>query len=193
MGIVRPFERGEARNRHAGFLDRMYRTYRAELCRFIKCQFGPGPPEPEEVVQAAFVRLAALVRPEEIVNPRAFLYTCSRNVAIDLRRRLRTQNAAIEAELTTEIGDRPANLDTERVLLGREQLAIVEATVRGMEKKRRRVFIMHVIHEMGYSEIARDMGLSEARIRQLMASALEQCHRAVNMCSESGQGTTNYG
>jgi RNA polymerase sigma factor (sigma-70 family) len=181
MRITRPLGIGAARDQSASSLDGIYRTYRAELCRFIERQFGPGPPEPEEIVQTAFVRFAALVRPEDVRNPRAFLYTCARNVALDLWRRHRTQTSARDAGILMESGDRPANLDIERVLLGQEQLAIVEATVKAMETKRRTVFIMHLVHEMGYSEIAREMGLSEARIRQLMASALDQCHRAVNM------------
>jgi RNA polymerase sigma factor (sigma-70 family) len=181
MRITGPLGKGAVLDQNASFLEGIYRTYRAELCRFIERQFGPGPPEPEEIVQTAFARFAALVRPEDIRNPRAFLYTCTRNVALDLWRRHRTQNSARDAGLLMEIGDKPANLDIERVLLGQEQLAIVEATVKAMESKRRTVFIMHLIHEMGYSEIAREMSLSEARIRQLMASALEQCHRAVNM------------
>lgn len=188
MRIARPLGRGEALNQDPNFLDPIYRTYRAELCRFIERQFGSGPPEPEEIVHTAFARFAALGRPQDIANPRAFLYTCTRNVALDLRRRHRTQNSALDAGILIEIGDRPANLDIERVLLGQEQLTIVEATVSAMEPKRRKVFIMHFVHEMGYSEIAREMGLSEARIRQLMASALEQCHRAVN-----GQDETDYG
>jgi RNA polymerase sigma-70 factor (ECF subfamily) len=164
----------------ASLLERVYRTYRTELCRYVERQFGPGPPEPEEIVQTAFVRFAALEKPEDIVNPRAFLYACSRNVAIDARRRDRVRNAAVDQDSLADPGDGPANLDIERVLLGREQLAIVEAVVRAMEAKRRKVFIMHVVHEMRYAAIARELGLSEARIRQLMASALEGCQRALD-------------
>jgi RNA polymerase sigma factor (sigma-70 family) len=171
----------------ASLLERTYRAYRTELCRYIERQFGPGPPEPEEVVQTAFARFAALEKPQEVMDPRAFLYACSRNVALDARRRDRVRNAALDDETVTERGDGPANLNIERVLLGREQLSIVEATVRAMEQKRRKVFIMHIIHEMRYVDIAREMGLSEARIRQLMASALAECQRAVDTSSSIGE------
>lgn len=165
-------------------LAHVYRQYWSELCRHIERKFGPGPPEPEEIVQTAFVRYAALEKPEEVANPRAYLYACSRNVALDLHRHRQVRDAAISDGVFSDPGDRPANLDIERVLLGREQLAIVESVVRTMEAKRRKVFIMHVVHEMRYAEIAREMGVSEARIRQLMASALEECQRALNRATD---------
>ncbi|ATE63522.1 RNA polymerase sigma factor [Rhizorhabdus dicambivorans] len=181
-----PMDGGAAAEPAANLLERAYRSYRAELCRYIERQFGPGPPEPEEVVQSAFARFAALEKPQEISNPRAFLYACSRNVVLDARRRDRVRDAALDDETIADPGDGPANMDIERVLLGREQLAIVEAVVRAMEAKRRKVFIMHVVHGLRYVEIAREMRLSEARIRQLMASALAECQHAIDRSAAIG-------
>ncbi|MCP3730549.1 RNA polymerase sigma factor [Sphingomonas sp. MG17] len=167
-------------------LERTYRAYKAELCRYIERQFGLGPPDAEEVVHAAFARFAALEKPQEIANARAFLYACSRNVVLDSRRRDRVRDAALHDEIVADPGDEPANLDIERVLLGREQLAIVETVVRAMEAKRRKVFVMHAVHEMRYVEIAREMCISEARVRQLMASALAECQKALDASSLAG-------
>jgi RNA polymerase sigma-70 factor (ECF subfamily) len=163
-----------------GLLERVYRAYRVELCRYIERQFGPGPPEPEEIVQTAFARFAALERPETVANPRAFLYACSRNAALDAFRSDKVRQAVVDDTILVEPDEGAANLDIVRVLLGREQLAIVEAAVWAMEAKRRKVFIMHIVHEMRYTEISRELGVSEARIRQLMASALEECQRALD-------------
>jgi DNA-directed RNA polymerase specialized sigma24 family protein len=40
--------------------DALYAQYWAELCSYVRKRFGPGPPEPEDIVQEAFIRFAAL-------------------------------------------------------------------------------------------------------------------------------------
>lgn len=202
MGFARAQEKGEASSHarrplfetrrarprwRAGLVERLYRAYRAELCAYIEKNFGAGPPEPEEVVQSAFARFAAQEHPERVANPRAFLYACSRNLVLDHKRRAAVRHAAVEDGSLADLGDGPANADIERVLIGREQLAIVEATVRAMEPRRRKVLIMHVVHELRYTEIARRLGLSETRIRQLMADALAECEAALAR-AEGGEG-----
>ena len=159
--------------------DRAYRQYWAELCAYVRKTFGAGPPEPEEVVQGAFARLAALDQAAQVANPRAFLYRCAHNIVLDHRRR-----EAVRARLSGEVAlhdpsDETANNDGERVLSAKERLAIVDAAVRAMEPKRRKVLIMHAIHGLNYTDIARRMGLSPTRVTQLFAEAVALCHQAL--------------
>lgn len=160
-------------------VEQLYRLRWAELCRYVRRTFGAGPPEPEEVAQAAFARLAALERPGDIENPRAFLYQCARNIVIDYRRREAVRASVSGDTMMFESHERTTTPDPERVLSSKQRLAIVEIAVRGMEPKRRRVLIMHAIHGLNYSEIARDMGLSPTRVTQLFASAVLECERAI--------------
>jgi RNA polymerase sigma-70 factor (ECF subfamily) len=160
-------------------VEQIYRRHWAELCRYARRAFGAGPPEPEEVAQAAFARFAGLDRPDEVAHPRAFLYQCARNVVLDQRRRDAVR-ARADGEVQALSGcDGPVVLDAERVLSGKERLQIVEAAIRVMEAKRRRVLVMHAIHGLGYSEIARREGLSPTRVTQLVASAVAECERAL--------------
>jgi RNA polymerase sigma-70 factor (ECF subfamily) len=143
-------------------VEQIYRRHWAELCRYARRAFGAGPPEPEEVA-----------------HPRAFLYQCARNVVLDQRRRDAVR-ARADGEVQALSGcDGPVVLDAERVLSGKERLQIVEAAIRVMEAKRRRVLVMHAIHGLGYSEIARREGLSPTRVTQLVASAVAECERAL--------------
>jgi RNA polymerase sigma-70 factor (ECF subfamily) len=165
-----------------------YRRYWTELCLHIRKTFGSGPPEPEEVAQGAFARFAALTQPRAVENPRAFLYRCAHNIVMDHRRRdaVRLRLSAQAALLGP--GDEAATLDGERVLSAKERLAIVEAAVRAMEAKRRKVLIMHAIHELNYSQIARRMGLSPTRVTQLFAEAVALCEAALRAADETGGG-----
>jgi DNA-directed RNA polymerase specialized sigma24 family protein len=67
-------------------LDRIYRQHWDEICRYVRRSFGAGPPDPEDVAQAAFARFAALDVEVQVANPRAFLFRTAHNIAIDARR-----------------------------------------------------------------------------------------------------------
>ncbi|MGE5501060.1 MAG: RNA polymerase sigma factor [Ignavibacteriales bacterium] len=168
---VHPIAPGEA-------VERAYRQYWSELCAYVRKTFGAGPPEPEEVAQGAFARFAA-VEPGEVDHPRAFLYRTAHNIVMDHRRReaVRTRLSAEVAIL--DFGGETANCDSERVLSAKERLAIVDRVVRKMEPRRRKVLIMHAIHGLNYTEIARRMGVSPTRVTQLFAEAVAQCNAAL--------------
>jgi RNA polymerase sigma-70 factor (ECF subfamily) len=164
--------------RPGGAVERAYRQYWPELCAYVRKTFGAGPPEPEEVAQGAFAKFAALDA-AEVANPRAFLYRTAHNIVLDHRRR-----EAVRARLSLEVavldfGGETANADGERVLSGKERLAIVDATVRSMEPRRRKVLIMHAIHGLNYTDIARRMGVSPTRVTQLFAEAVALCNAAL--------------
>lgn len=167
-------------------VERAYRQYWSELCAYVRKTFGAGPPEPEEVAQGAFARFAA-VEPAEIDHPRAFLYRTAHNIVMDHRRReaVRTRLSAEVAIL--DFGGETANSDSERVLSAKERLSIVDATVRKMEPRRRKVLIMHAIHGLNYTEIARRMGVSPTRVTQLFAEAVAQCNAALRK-ADGGAG-----
>lgn len=160
-------------------IERAYRRWWSELCRVVERQFGAGPPDPEEAVQAAFEKFAGLEDPASVENPRAYLHASARNYVLDWKRRAAVRMAAGETVKVIEGCEASAEIDSERVLIAKEQLSLVDAAVRAMEPKRREVLILHSVHGLPYSEIARRMDLSETRVRQLMASALALCAAAV--------------
>lgn len=169
-------------------IEHAFRTHRGDLCRAIERQFGAGPPEPEEAVQSAFENFAKLDAPEAVGNPRSYLFIAARNFVLDQRRRAKVRVSARDDVELLQSGDAPANLDTERVFIAKEHLAIVGATLDRMEPKRREVMTLHIVHDLRYVEIARRLGISETRVRQLMASALAQCTLAINASDKGGAG-----
>ena len=167
-------------------LAELYRRHWAELSGYVRRAFGPGPPEPEDVTQAAFARLAALEGAPDVLNPRAFLFQTARNIVFDHRRR-----EAVRARLRPEISllaaeDAPAIVDGERVLSAKERLAIVEAAIRAMESRRRKVLVMHAINGVNLSEVGRRLGISPTRATQLLADAVAICKRALREADERG-------
>lgn len=136
-----------------------------------------GPPDPSDVVQAAFEKFIALENHGDIANPRSFLIASARNCALDQRRRLRVRKdyADEKRAIDTDTDD----FDPERVLLAKQQWALLEKAIQRLDARRREVLIMNRIDGLSSAEIARRMGCSATLVKTLLAQALVSCQRAL--------------
>ncbi len=73
-------------------LSKLYRSHWQGLCQYVRHHFGAGPPEPEDVAQSAFARLAR-TEAAQVENPPAFLYATARDLVVDHHRRERRAEA----------------------------------------------------------------------------------------------------
>lgn len=161
----------------ASMLDGLYREHWRDLIRYIGARFGAGPPEPEEVAQAAFARLASS-DVADLGNPRGYLYTIACNIVIDHQRRAGHRGAVhrdIFAQATT---DQLSESSPERVLLAKEQLALFEKVLEAMPKLRRRIFLMVRAEDLSPREVARRFGMKEAAVHKHVSRALQDCAAA---------------
>ena len=157
---------------HANVLGGLYREHWRELCRYLTATFGPGPPEPEDVAQLAFARVAAHRHFDAIENPKAFLWRTAHNIAVSEKRsqsvRRRRADEVKQTSLTAE-GD---DFTPERVLVAREQIAAISAVLEGMPAKRRRMLVLNRIEGLSFAEIARRTGLSQTAVKKHVARAM---------------------
>jgi RNA polymerase sigma-70 factor (ECF subfamily) len=153
----------------------LYRRHSDFIRRHIERQFGMGPPDPEDAVQAAFERFARVRGKEEIVNPAAFLRQSAHNFVLDHLRALKTR-LAHENLSRGEIAD---ELDAERVLSARERLDVLRAAIAAMDERRRDILIMHRLQGLNCSEIARRLSCSPTLVKIRLAEAVALCHRAL--------------
>lgn len=157
----------------------LYRRYWKELCVYIRRRFGPGPPEPEDIAQAAFLRLSNRGETGDLTNPRAFLYRVAHNLAIEEHRR---ELARCRAETDTD--DETDDRDPERVSIGRERRRLLEAAFASLEPRTRQILIMSRQDEMSSAEIARRLGLSPTHVKRLIGEALARCRAFVDAPEE---------
>jgi len=155
----------------------LYRRHWDEICGYVRRRFGPGPPEPEDVAQAAFMRLSARTDVGDLENPRAFLYRVAYNLAIEERRRLdaRGRAEAGSADDAPPTDDR----DPERVLSGKERRRLLAIAVSTLEPRTRQILIMSRQDELSSAEIARRLKLSPTHVKRLMAQAIAHCRAVV--------------
>jgi len=155
------------------FLDGLYRDYRIGLCTYVRRTFGSGPPDPEDIVQEAFVRFARADSPQSIPNPKAFLMLTARHLVIDAHRKMARGKAALQgAALLAE--DRHDH-DAAALLSSREELARLAAIIDTLRPKQRVAFLMHRIDGLSFAEIGRRMNISQSGARLLVDQALAIC------------------
>ncbi len=143
----------------------------------MRAQFGPGPPEPEDVAQSAFMRFAA-ADPAHIENPRAFLYATARHLVIDHHRKAQRVGAHEQAAQSAA-EDRVYELSPENVLLQAERFRILAQALERMPLKRRRLVLLNRFEGLSYAEIGEQFGMSAENVRKHIERTLAECLRAL--------------
>lgn len=158
-------------------LSELYRQHWSAIVGYIRRVCGPGPPDPEDAVQDAFVKYAALAERESIENPPAFLRRTARNFVIDQRRQetVRRRNQPLLA-VSEENSDQ---IDAERVLTAKQRIEILNRVLAQMEPRKRDVFMTYKFEGLTHAELAKRFGVSPTWTKHLVAEAMIECDRAI--------------
>jgi len=166
-----------------GFIKQLYVAHRTELCRYLVHKNRLNAAEAEDITQSAFAKFSALERPQDVENPRAFLYKIASNLAIDFQRRNQVQ----DKYLLFSAADEASVPGPEQVTEGRQRLGILSRALWGMPKRRRQLLMMSRFDGLSYAEIGRQLGLSESVVRKHVNNALADCHKALFARDNAGQ------
>jgi RNA polymerase sigma-70 factor (ECF subfamily) len=153
------------------FVNDLYRACWGELCGWLRRRFGPGPPDPEDVAQTAFRKIAELDDVSVIQNPRAFLYTVAARTAVSGLRSRGRMEAFIDREFT-EHGEEVEEITPERVYLEKERLAMVEQALAGLTERQREIVMRSRVMGQTYAQIAQETGWSMATISRQLEAAM---------------------
>jgi RNA polymerase sigma factor (sigma-70 family) len=119
----------------------------------------------EDVVQQAFVRaLAAMRRDERPLDLKPWLYTIAHNAALNALRERAVPSDSLEEEIDGV--ERP-----EQAFERREGLRAVVAAVGALPARQRDALVLRELEGRSYDEIARELGVSNGAVRQLLNRA----------------------
>jgi len=154
------------------FLEALAVRYRGALNRFFErraARLG----DTEDLTQEVFLRLAARGDTENIERIDGYIFQTAANVLTDRARR-RTARCAdrhVEYEFCPELVE---EVSPERVLLAREQVAMVRTVLERLPERVRSAFVLHRFEELGYAEIAKRLGVSVSSIEKYISQALKE-------------------
>jgi RNA polymerase sigma factor (sigma-70 family) len=161
----------------AAAIETLYRDHMHPLVRYVARRFGPGPPDPQDVAQAAFARLAASEGIANIAEPQRYLHTVAANIVRDHHRRANHREAA-DGDIARADAESLAEPSPERVLLAKEQFEIFQRALSKMPAMRRRIFLLSRVEGLSAREVAGRFGISEDAVYKHVARALADCATA---------------
>lgn len=116
----------------------------------------------EDVAHEAFVRLDRALRGKALQNPRAYLLSTVRNVALkELRRRSRESKAKQGLGASADASSEP----------GPDRSSLVQRALAQLAPDLRAVLLLRHVHELPYAELTGTLELSERTIRNRLRTA----------------------
>jgi RNA polymerase sigma-70 factor (ECF subfamily) len=155
-------------------LELLVAQYWSPLCQFAEGVLD-GVADPEDVVQEVFIRLwNRRTKWDGEGSVRALLYTVTRNVALDERRRGRREEKA--ADVARPPSPAPTPSDDAAAA---ELRSAARAAVSSLPPKRQEIFRLAREEGLTYAEIASVLGLSPQTVANHMSLALADLRRAL--------------
>lgn len=160
-----------------GVLMSEYLAMREVLLRFLAARLG-DPAAADDVYQELFVRLRAGVLPPDLSNPKGYLFRMAYNLANELTRARRRQEARDihwTDATTQKVGaDTVADMAAaDDALASKERLGAVMRALESLPTKTREVFVMCRVRGLSHREIADVMGISTKTVEKHMTAALK--------------------
>ncbi len=174
-----PLPRKGVRSTLAPDVEHLYRLHWKDLCDWLRWRYGAGPPEPEDIAQAAFLKMAEVKDRGFIENPRAYLFTIAANTALmGLRWFTRTQQF-VDREMAA-LGQDLEELSPERIHADHERLTVALLQLEGLTDKQRDILLRNRIGGQTYQQISAETGWSIADISRQLTSALSTLRQAMD-------------
>lgn len=152
----------------------VYLAHRSALVDYAMPIVGSRA-QAEDVVQEAWLRFNGRAAEQAgIHNPVSYLYRIVRNLALDLSRRLQTENRQPDGDemlLTLAV----ESASPEHSILYQDELRMVQQALDELPERTRQTFILHRINGLPLQQIAIQLNISTSLAHQLVHSALSHC------------------
>lgn len=152
----------------AAAVSQLFREHNRALVLFLASRLKDVQAA-REVAQEAYVRVLELENLAAVGFLRSYLFKVAGNLAID---RMRQQQSRARLDRISDFDDFLDNLQPERTVIAREELAFLGLVVGELPAKYQQAFRLHRLEDQPFEEIARQMGLKERMVRRYVTNAL---------------------
>ena len=151
------------------FILGLFQEQSAPLLKYLTSRFRDRE-DAAEIAQEAWLRMHRLEHPEELSNPKAYLFQMASNIAVDRARRHALELRVCRDEFATLDEGLPS---AERAVAAEESIDLIRAALRDLPADCRQAFVLHRGRDMSYPDIARQMGVSTSMVEKYIARALK--------------------
>jgi RNA polymerase sigma-70 factor (ECF subfamily) len=164
-----------------GGLQQVFLDRRPMLLRLLTARLGNAD-DAEDAVQDLWVKLDGLAGQSQplsgpIADPAAFLYRMAANHAND-RRIAGTRRTVRDDAWQGVQPDASEQPDAERVLIARDRLRVLEATIAGMPDRMQAALRLFRVEQKPQRAIAAELGITVSGVEKLLRRAYQQINAA---------------
>lgn len=155
-------------------IQNIFMGLRSSLARAV---MGLVPPrEVEDIVQETYVRVCQIKRPQDIRQPRSYLFRTARNLALDYLKRSDTKltDGMDEQDMDSLIDHSKGDDSTFEQVASNEEFALFCEAVRHLPVKCRRVFVMKKVYGYSQIEIARKLNISIGTVEKHISQGIKR-------------------
>jgi len=175
-GAAGPSRQARSRARAAEqgeLIDALYRREMQPLRHYVR-RVLRGSADADDIVQEAFVRLWRALEVSEIRNPRAVLFKTARNLALNHIRNDRVRNSdAVRAGADDSLNREIRTAEEE--MIASEEAAACRVLMDALPLRCREAFVLRVVDELSYKEMAKEMHLSVSTIEKHIGKGKQLC------------------
>ena len=156
---------------------------RAQMMRFVSRYFS-NQQAVEDVVQEACVKALEAQRQTNIQNPKAYLFSTARNLALkELAKSMNRLTDCVEDDLLESVLESTPGVDVQ--CEARERLELFCRAVRTLPVKCRRVFVLRKVYGFSQMEIAEHLKISVKTVEAHIAKGSLRCTEFVDAIESS--------
>lgn len=137
-----------------------------------------NPSDAEDAVQEVFIRLARRRGLADLENVEGYLFETAASVAVDHYRRGRVR-LEDRHDPYDETAHAVPDFASDRILEGKQELAMVLEGLRELPERTRNVFLLARLERMRHAEIGRRLGISVSTVEKHVVRALAHLSRRV--------------
>jgi RNA polymerase sigma factor (sigma-70 family) len=151
------------------FLLELFQEHSAPLLKYLTSRFRDRE-DAAEIAQEAWLRMHRLEHPEQLSNPKAYLFQMASNLAVDRARRHALEQRVCREEL---LGADEGLPSAERSVAAEQSIDLIRAALEDLPADCRQAFVLHRGRDLSYPEIARQIGVSTSMVEKYIARALK--------------------
>jgi RNA polymerase sigma-70 factor (ECF subfamily) len=154
------------------FIENLFLEQKSGLHRFVAGRLSDAT-EAEDITQDAFHNMLQLPHPEQLENPKAYLFQTAANLALNrIRKQRRQQRCEQVIKVDVEIAEGQAIGAMDQQLANREQLDTLMQAVQNLPEKVKTAFMLSRAEDKNYREISEAMGVSVSSVEKYLMTAL---------------------
>ena len=162
----------------------LYARHAESLLTYLKRLVGTGPPDPEDVLQEAFTKIAKAENFDQIKAPHAFLWRTAQNIITNEYRSTAVRERHVDNVADVFYSKTGDVSDPQHVLVARGDAESVLNALEQMDPRRREVVLMNRVDGMTLTEIARRLNVSRSAVSKRLSRAMVELYDAVNQAAD---------